>query len=61
MPMETVSSGTTSVDVPGGVRLVPTIKGRFSLHADEGVYLVRFTKSNTLTIGQTFKIVILSK
>ena len=60
MIMETISSSSQLVPVAGGTLLVPTIKARYRIHADEGVYLVRFTKSNVLAFGRFAKILILS-
>ncbi|HVO73670.1 MAG TPA: hypothetical protein VMT35_06580 [Ignavibacteriaceae bacterium] len=60
MPMEVVSSGSQEIPVAGGTRLVPTIKARYQIHADEGTYIVRFTKSNTSGFGRFIKILILS-
>lgn len=60
MLMETVSSGTTSIVDAGQSRLVPIIKGRYRIHVEEGVYLVRFIKSSILGFGGLAKILILS-
>lgn len=60
MTMETVTCNTQTIQVAGGTRLVPTIKARYRIHADEGTYIVRFTKSTLVDFGHLFKILILS-
>jgi hypothetical protein len=59
MHPETVSSCTQSVSVAGGVRVIPTIRARYKIHVEEGVYLVRFVISRPEAVG-SFKIVISS-
>jgi|GEM_PF-6815776 len=61
MVPETITSGTKSIVSSGGdTHLVPIIKARYRVHAEPGVYLVRFIKSDASTLGQYFKLLILS-
>lgn len=59
MRAEIVSGCTQLVSVAGTARIVPTIRARYRIHLEEGVYLVRFIISRPEVVG-SFKIMILS-
>jgi hypothetical protein len=59
MPAEVATGCTQRVSVAGGEQLVPTIRARYRIHLEEGVYLVRFIISSPEAVG-SFKMIIVS-
>lgn len=54
-----ITSSSQLVPMPGVEFVMPTIRARYTLHLDEGTYLVRFVISSPATMN-LFKVLILS-
>jgi hypothetical protein len=59
MRAEIATGCTQLVTVAGTPRIVPTIRSRYRIHLEEGIYLVRFVVSRPEVVG-SFKIIIVS-
>jgi hypothetical protein len=59
MTGEVASGNTQTITVASESRLVPTIRARYTVHVDEGVYIVRLIASDAALVGP-YKMLILS-
>lgn len=58
LSLETIAACSQSINVVGvGTQIVPTIRARYRIHLEDGVYIVRFVMSNAGAV-QGFKLLI---